>query len=205
MIADNLIIGSGSFMRMKAAMSSHVSSHRTSMFEKSVDEVQAALDRMRGTIEEALLAKTDTTLMSLKRDYMSAVVGGQSSAGSTLPREKRVALQEILQHINDCETSYKQLTQPNTQEDVSNESAGDNQHQQPLLEPKDDQTLVKEEEKTSEQDQEQTAELLPLPAATIAVKEEQFDVVPSEDNGISIKPEPEDDDMAASQLEAGEY
>lgn len=192
-------------MRMKAAMSSHVSSHRTSMFEKSVDEVQAALDRMRETIEEALLAKTDTTLMSLKRDYRSAVVGSQSSAGGTLPREKRAALQEILQHINDCETSYKQLTQPETQEDVSMEPAGDDQEQEPSPEPNDDPAPVKEEEKTNEQAEENTTEVLPSPAAATFVKEEQSDVVPSKNNDISIKPDPEDDDMAASQLEAGKY
>ncbi|PCG92705.1 Hypothetical protein PENO1_087350 [Penicillium occitanis (nom. inval.)] len=194
--------GSGSFMRMKAAMSSHVSSNRTSMFEKSVDEVQAALDRMCETIEDALLAKTDTTLMSLKRDYRSAVVGSQSSAGGTLPREKRAALQEILQHINDCETSYKQLTQSETQEDVSMEPAGDSQEQEPSPEPNDDPALVKEEEKTSKQAEENTTEVLPSPAAATFVKEEQSDVVPSENNDISIKPDPEDDDMAASQLEA---
>lgn len=43
-------------------MSSLVPSHRTSMFE---------IDMVRETIEETLLAKTDTTPMSLKRDYRS--------------------------------------------------------------------------------------------------------------------------------------
>jgi hypothetical protein len=165
------------------------------MFEKSVDEVQAALDRMRETIEEALLAKTDTTLISLIRDYRSAVVGSQSSAGGTLPREKRTALQEILQHINDCEISYRQLTQPGTIEDVSNEPAGDDQDQEPSLDSNDDPALVKEEKKMTE--------VLPSPAAVTPVKEHS-DIVSSENNDISIKPDPEDDDMAASQLEAGE-
>lgn len=192
-------------MRMKAIMSSHVSSHRTSMFEKSVEEVQSALDRMRETVEEALLAKTDTTLMSLKRDYRSAVVGSQSSAGGALPREKRGALQEILQHINDCETSYKRLTLPETQEDVSNGLTGDGQDRQPSPEPKDNSILVKEEDKTSEQAEERTTEVLPSPAMATLLKEEQSDTAYPENNDMAIKPEPDDDDMAASQLEAGEH
>ncbi|KAE8553079.1 hypothetical protein EYB25_004458 [Talaromyces marneffei] len=161
--------GSGSFMRMKAAMSSHVSSCRTSMFEKSVDEVQAALDRMRQTIEEALLAKTDTTLMSLKRDYRSAVVGSQSTAGGTLPREKRAALQEILQHINDCETSYKELTQPETKMEVSSEVVGDDQDQEHSLVSNENPVAIKEEEKTMEMES--------SPAAATSAKQGQSDAV----------------------------
>jgi hypothetical protein len=171
------------------------------MFEKSVDEVEAALDKMRKSIGEALLAKTDTTLMSLKRDYRSAVVGSQSSAGGTLPREKRVALQEILKHINDCETSYKQLTQPKTKEDVSSEVAGDQQDQESSLESplesNENPGVVKEEENVTA--------IESSPAAVTPVKQEQPDAVSSQNDDKSIKPDLEDDDRAASQLEAGEH
>ncbi|EED18159.1 conserved hypothetical protein [Talaromyces stipitatus ATCC 10500] len=188
--------GPGSFMRMKATMSSHVSDNRDSMFEKSVDVVEAALNRMLESVEEALLASTDTTLMSLKRDYRSAVVGSQSAAGGILPREKRAALQELLKHIMESETSYKELIQPEIKKDVSSEAVADVQDQETTPELKENPVLVKKEGATET--------LLSSSAAASPIKQEPTDAVSFENHEIKIKPDPDDDDMANSQLAAGE-
>ncbi|OKL63903.1 hypothetical protein UA08_00258 [Talaromyces atroroseus] len=100
------LISIGSFMRMKEAMSTFVHQARDTMFHQSVDAVRKALNEMCQSLEEALLSQIEKVIISLKRDYMSAVHRG------VLSKEKRDILKDVLETITESESSFRKLAIP---------------------------------------------------------------------------------------------
>jgi hypothetical protein len=107
-----VVIGTGSFMRMKEIMSTFVDEARETMFRQSVDAVKTALKELCQSLEEVLFSQIGKAILSVKRDYMSAVDRG------VLSKEKRAALNELLKTITESESSFKQLAVSDAQGDM---------------------------------------------------------------------------------------
>ena len=102
--------GSGSFMRMRNAMSQHVGQEKNNMFYASTQAVQNQLKKMVSGVEEDMLAKADEVFMAIKRDYTSAVLGDNSLSSSTiLPRGQRVMREDVLSIVEDAERIFERV------------------------------------------------------------------------------------------------
>ncbi|RHZ70209.1 hypothetical protein CDV55_107798 [Aspergillus turcosus] len=111
--------GTGSFMRMKAAMAAHVEQARWSMFRDSADTVKRAFEDMVKAVEDKMLLKTKEILTFVKRDYMSALGGSALVSNRVLPSGHRVAREDVYQKINKGEVAFKRLADPHFEEDDS--------------------------------------------------------------------------------------
>ncbi|RHZ58383.1 uncharacterized protein CDV56_104314 [Aspergillus thermomutatus] len=111
--------GTGSFMRMKAAMAAHVEQTRWTMFRDSADTVKRALEEMVKAVEDKMLSKTQEILAFVKRDYMSALGGSLLASNRALPSGHRVARDDVFQKINTGEVAFKRLADPHFEEDDS--------------------------------------------------------------------------------------
>ena len=106
----NREIGSGQFLRMKAAMADHVSTVRHSMYDKSTKHVQRLLKEMLKQAEDSLHAKADEVFLGIKRDYTSVVVGQDASKKQQLlPREQRALRRGVLDIVEGAESVFKQV------------------------------------------------------------------------------------------------
>ncbi|GFF42819.1 nuclear GTPase SLIP-GC [Aspergillus udagawae] len=117
--------GTGSFMRMKAAMVAHVEQARWTMFRDSADTVKRAFEEMVKAVEDKMLSKTKEILSFVKRDYMSALGGSVLASSRALPSGHRVARDDVFQKINTGEVVFKQLADPHFEEDDWNPEQDD--------------------------------------------------------------------------------
>ncbi|KAK8100857.1 hypothetical protein PG999_011231 [Apiospora kogelbergensis] len=67
--------GPGSFARMKAAMGSHVSTARYTMFHQSTGKVKGMLVKLCETVQQEILRDTGPVLNDLSKDYLGAMLG----------------------------------------------------------------------------------------------------------------------------------
>ncbi|KAK8136375.1 hypothetical protein PG984_004315 [Apiospora sp. TS-2023a] len=67
--------GTGSFARMKAAMESHVSTSRHSMFHQATEQVKGMLEDLCKTVQKEILMFTDPVHSELSKDYLGAMLG----------------------------------------------------------------------------------------------------------------------------------
>ncbi|GFF62689.1 hypothetical protein IFM60648_00689 [Aspergillus lentulus] len=109
--------GTGSFMRMKAAMVAHVEQARWTMFRDSMDTVKRAFEEMVEAVEAKMLSKNREILSFVKRDYMSALGGSVLVSSRVLPSGHRVARDDVFQKINTGEVAFKRLADPHFGED----------------------------------------------------------------------------------------
>ncbi|GIJ86574.1 hypothetical protein Asppvi_005463 [Aspergillus pseudoviridinutans] len=117
--------GTGSFMRMKAAMVAHVEQARWTMFRDSADTVKRAFEEMVKAVEDKMLLKTQEILSFVKRDYMSALGGSVLVSSSVQPSGRRVARDNVFQKINTGEVAFKRLANPHFEDADSNPEQDD--------------------------------------------------------------------------------
>ncbi|GFF68332.1 hypothetical protein IFM62136_07245 [Aspergillus lentulus] len=109
--------GTGSFMRMKAAMVAHVEQASWTMFRDSTDTVKRAFEEMVEAVEAKMLSKNREILFFVKRDYTSALGGSVLVSSRVLPSGHRVARDDVFQKINTGEVAFKRLADPHFGED----------------------------------------------------------------------------------------
>jgi hypothetical protein len=95
--------GSGSYMRMKDHMLSHVDTHRQTMFRESTEEVKSHLTQMCRQVEEQMSNKADEVFALMRRDYMMVVTGTRVPQGQELPKWERTMRMEIAKVIEERE------------------------------------------------------------------------------------------------------
>lgn len=78
--------GPGLFLRMKQIMTRSVNENRTHMFNQSVDYVRASLEELVEDVESQMLEQSNQTFLSLKGDYVSALLSEQTVNEQQLPR-----------------------------------------------------------------------------------------------------------------------
>lgn len=101
--------GPGQFARMKVIMSNHIDQTRPDMFKRSGDYVRASLEELLDDTEKEMLERGDQTFLAMKRDYLSAVLGQQTTAGEQLPREARLLRTGIHDLVDETEGIFRSV------------------------------------------------------------------------------------------------
>ncbi|OJJ50257.1 hypothetical protein ASPZODRAFT_128885 [Penicilliopsis zonata CBS 506.65] len=101
--------GPGSFMRMKATMAEHVEKARLTMFSQSADVVKNALEKLITSEKKRVIDSAEEVMLSVERDYCSALIGSHSISGNALPRTQRLARSDIFMILEKCEPNFKRL------------------------------------------------------------------------------------------------
>ncbi|KAH8691825.1 hypothetical protein BGW36DRAFT_437369 [Talaromyces proteolyticus] len=104
--------GPGSFNQMKEVMSSFVNRAKSTMFQESVDTVRKALGELLRFLEDNLTIKVDEMLISVKRDYTSALGRNYSAVSKCL-------LRLILDIITESESYFKRLANAELERDIT--------------------------------------------------------------------------------------
>lgn len=87
--------GMGSFMRMKAAMLSHVTRARSTMFRDATNAVRTQLAGMCRQMKRELEDRVSNLHARLSQDYLSVLVGADANAIAKMPRAERLLRSEI--------------------------------------------------------------------------------------------------------------
>ncbi|KAL9618946.1 MAG: hypothetical protein Q9160_006410 [Pyrenula sp. 1 TL-2023] len=77
------------------------------MFKRSGDYVRASLEELLDDTEKEMLERGDQTFLAMKRDYLSAVLGQQTTAGEQLPREARLLRNGAHDLIDETEDIFR--------------------------------------------------------------------------------------------------
>ncbi|KAJ9637247.1 hypothetical protein H2199_007533 [Coniosporium tulheliwenetii] len=124
-----VVIGIGSFMRMKRAMTDHVSQESHTMFRKATETVQTELIRMCRAVEEHMANKADEVFVSMKRDYTTVLTGAHLPQGQLLPKPERTLRAEVAEVLKTAEPLFKELVDGakdgGAEESTANEGAGE--------------------------------------------------------------------------------
>ena len=99
--------GSGSYARMKIHMTSHVDDVRHSMFKASCDHVRNKLKEALRDVEKSMDNKADEVFYSMRRDYRSALGGGDVPKGELMPKWQREMRKSVMDLIGDAEKIFK--------------------------------------------------------------------------------------------------
>ena len=143
----NVISGTGSFARMKAAMNSHIAAERHVMFQQSVDEVQGRLDAMIKDVKENLDDKVDEIFIQMRRDYRSVLGGANvTQEGQLLPKAQRLVRKELLHLIEGCERRFKRIAEVEVENDEELETKEEDKEIRKVKREGDDECQVKEDE-----------------------------------------------------------
>lgn len=129
-------------MRMKHAMSAYVDNSRSTMFRESVDTVKRALKKMSKSEQERMLEKIDQIIISVKRDYNSALFGSHSTNHQVLPREQRAARNDVVDIIQESETTFKRLVGIEPEEDDQKLEAADDFEREPSTKQEEEPTVL---------------------------------------------------------------
>lgn len=114
-------IGSGSFVRMKAAMVQHVETTRNTMFHQATATVRERLEAMCDTVMAELNKATRTIMISLFNDYMVELIGASAKRQSGVsPRELqlRASVRDVLR---DADTVFALLPRGDSSIDGTSE------------------------------------------------------------------------------------
>ncbi|QKX61671.1 uncharacterized protein TRUGW13939_08824 [Talaromyces rugulosus] len=107
-----VLSGPGSFNQMKEVMSCFVDQAKSTMFHRSIETVQKALDELVRSLEDSMIIKVGEMLISVKRDYTSTLGGNQSTASKCLFRS-------ILNIITDSESDFRRLANKELEGDMT--------------------------------------------------------------------------------------
>jgi hypothetical protein len=113
--------GKGSYMRMKNLMACHVDTQRHTMFNRSTSKVESLLGGLVEEVEKILLAKADDVFLSLKRDFVRAVIGDTGST-TQLPRDQRQMRREVLDILEGTEVEFKTVLGLEPEEEKDNDA-----------------------------------------------------------------------------------
>lgn len=95
---------------MKAAMNSHVSQERHTMFSASAANVQERLSVMLEELEVDMNDKADEVYLAMRRDYNSVLGGGDvPQNGEILPKNQRLVRKEIMRIIDGVEKIFMKI------------------------------------------------------------------------------------------------
>ncbi|KAG9237560.1 hypothetical protein BJ875DRAFT_142056 [Amylocarpus encephaloides] len=93
--------GPGQFVRMKHHMNCHVDEHRMTMFQNSVDGVQAKLNTMCRAVHYEMGAKTDEVWSAMNRDYIQAITGTHTKESEQMPKWERLLRADIAKAVRE--------------------------------------------------------------------------------------------------------
>ena len=117
-------------------MNSHVAQHRLTMFQESADEVRRQLQVLVAEVEEELSDKIDEVFFQVKRDYRSALGGGdQPKEGEILPKLQRQVRKETMRSIESVEKIMRRVVglEVDESEDEAASEEGDSHEKVKLL------------------------------------------------------------------------
>ena len=109
--------GPGSYMRMKAAMNSHVDHERHEMFQRSADEVRDRLHVMVKEVQETMSNRADEVFVAICRDYRSVLIS-RAAQGEVLPKSQRLMRKSVLSKLDRVEDVFRQVAQGRTDFDT---------------------------------------------------------------------------------------
>jgi hypothetical protein len=179
-----LLLGTGCYKRMKEHMTTHIDRTRQTMFHDSTNKVKQSLEGLMESVEENMLAKADDVFLSVKRDYSSALIGGQSATEEALPRDQRIIRKEVLEIITGSERIFKRVIGLEPEEDEQ-----DGVGQELKVEPTGDAVAAKPRAFNEEELVERSR-----------VNMEGDDRSDIDVNGTLIAPKPESQEEEGSQL-----
>ena len=101
--------GPGSYMRMKAAMTSHVDRVRLTMFHESTSEVRNRLSQMIRQVEEDMSNKADEVFVAMRRDYRAVLGGDSRSQGEMMPKWQRMMQRDVKLVMDGAEKIFEEV------------------------------------------------------------------------------------------------
>lgn len=112
--------GAGSFMRMKANMNTHVSTHRHHMFHDATKTVRQHLDNMCKNLQNTMESNVDEIFNSMRRDYLTVLGGATFTQG-----EERTIRTHITSLLLDVDDKFKKFTEEEAMENMEEEGNDD--------------------------------------------------------------------------------
>ena len=103
--------GTGTFLRMKNHMSSHIDRERPTMFKASTTHVERQLTRMINMVKNSMEEKMDEIYISICRDYRSVLGENEVPHRDIIPRWARVMRKDLLAVIDGAEKTFREVTQ----------------------------------------------------------------------------------------------
>ena len=103
--------GTGTFMRMKSHMSSHIGRERSTMFKASTTHVERQLTKMINMVKNSMEEKMDEIYISICRDYRSVLGENEVPHRDITPRWARVMRKDLLAVIDGAEKTFREVTE----------------------------------------------------------------------------------------------
>jgi len=104
-------------MRMKSLMNSHVNNKRHTMFRESTNNVGRLLKTLAKEVRKVLDEKVDEIYMSTRRDYLSALGGGEAKFGQVMPKAQRKLRKKVTKVIDRAERLFERTINPGGTDD----------------------------------------------------------------------------------------
>lgn len=100
--------GTGSYKRMKSAMSEHVSYTRVQMFEDATEKVRGSITELCDVVRKAMLERADAIYLNMSKDYMS-VLGGTPNVRSVIPKAERDARRFVDEKLDVADQLFQEV------------------------------------------------------------------------------------------------
>ncbi|KAM7187037.1 hypothetical protein V8F33_011456 [Rhypophila sp. PSN 637] len=98
--------GPGSFMRMKAAMISHVDRARGTMFQEATTAVRDQLGDMCRKMKSELEERVQALHARLAQDYLAVLIGADANAIAQMPRAERLLRSEMAPVLERADAAF---------------------------------------------------------------------------------------------------
>ncbi|KAF2433236.1 hypothetical protein EJ08DRAFT_647607 [Tothia fuscella] len=113
--------GKGSYMRMKAHMTGHVSSIANTVFKHATETVRAALKSMTLEVENEMSDKTDEVFRDVKKDYMTVITGIKLPEGYVMPKAEGHMREQVAHAVKNAEHAFMSPEVPGEEDEDGDE------------------------------------------------------------------------------------
>ncbi|KAL1632351.1 hypothetical protein SLS56_003766 [Neofusicoccum ribis] len=110
--------GTGTYVRMKGHMASHISANRTKMFQDACDAVKKSLEQMSAHIKTQLEQRTDGVYSTAQRDYLQ-VLGNIGAADISLSQVEIGVREDVASILDSSEGIFRRIVEGEDDDEAS--------------------------------------------------------------------------------------
>lgn len=110
--------GTGTYVRMKGHMASHISANRTKMFQDACDAVRKSLEQMSAHIKTQLEQRTNGVFSTAQRDYLQ-VLGNIGAADIPLSQVEIGVREDVTSILDSSEDIFRRIVEGEDDDEAS--------------------------------------------------------------------------------------
>ncbi|EOD47067.1 putative tat pathway signal sequence protein [Neofusicoccum parvum UCRNP2] len=110
--------GTGTYVRMKGHMASHISANRTKMFQDACNAVKKSLEQMSAHIKTQLEQRTDGVYSTAQRDYLQ-VLGNIGAADIPLSQVEIGVREDVASILDSSEGTFRRIVEGEDDDEAS--------------------------------------------------------------------------------------